>query len=194
MEARAERLLRALPALELETGYEDDASRRIAEALGGSTQRCYPNSRERCDLVLHDDEGEVWIEVEFARTWVAPGDLGAANDRLREHLFDDGTSCALRDLSEKLPRLLRHPRIESVGLLLVALDSDALPFDEALISELDARADATASGWRLRSSEPWRSARYPGARLRAAYWESPAPVVASGPPVLPGPGRRVSRT
>jgi hypothetical protein len=84
-----------------------------------------------------------------------------ANSNLRKHLLGAGGQSALHDASVKLPLLVGRVEADVSGMLVIALDSQALRFDVELVRQLERRAGLDQSPWISFRHERWLS-RAPG--------------------------------
>jgi hypothetical protein len=144
-------------------------------ALGGSHKKypsgtCMGKNGKRpadCDCVF----GRHWIEVKGA--WTCSDWAGVRrNQPFKKHLLTDAYESALIDVRKKLPTLMGHCEVETIGFLLVCFWSDRFPFPSTALKQL-INDGKLREGWRRSKTPRWRPA---GTELwvKCYYWERSA--------------------
>ena len=169
----ADALLDAVAQIQPETRYEEKAygpagariegtNAALRTLLGASPcDIAYPVGGGLCDLCFRHGEHRLWVEVKQAWTWMTYTRPAGANPSLMKHLLGAGGQSALHDATVKLPRLVGCKEADVIGMLVIALDSQDLPFDGDLVHQLEHRAGLDQQPWAAFRRERWIS-RVPG--------------------------------
>jgi hypothetical protein len=168
-------IFQAIRSIRVQDLYETAFTAELNQLMGGNKRR-YPMGTYtgECDVVFPTDSGETWVEVKHVYTYHSQLKPYVKNDP-SNWLFHKSGCNALKDLTEKLPKLLNQPGVGAIGFLLVIFDSERFPFPTELLDRLRAQAHPEAR-WREYQIEPWENPniRDPRSFIRAHYWERPA--------------------
>jgi hypothetical protein len=151
-----------------------------AKHVNASTERRYPNSQERCDLLIQDEQlGSFWIEF---KTAYREGIRGYEANGFKEFRGKSSWQAGVGDIAAKdIIKLNSLPlsAAQHVGVLLLGFDREARPLlTEELYAVLPAElrtswkaAHDNPEGVRWPDCYPVRAAK--GLRDRLWFWHRP---------------------
>ncbi len=155
--------------------YEESWNDRLAELLSNDEtnvfrEHRYPNSLNKCDLVLRS-KATVWLEVKAAwKGWFSSvtGKLKNNPNSYKGYLFGDAhrTHSVAHDI-EKLNRLDSEVA-DYVGALVIGFDIANKPITpdmEQLIKNMQLKED----GWQIHGAEIWPDRNHPDCRYNCWF-------------------------